>query len=259
MRFFRIFVVMTALVLLGLFSCRHTNDDEPDPDLPPPITVDGIKDAAWLGKTASKAEGQLLRPEGSDLAALYAANDRENLYIALELEDLSGFWTNDRLTLIIDKDRESSGYTGSSAIDTWQLAADEMTFINGQADIYFFHNPTQPDTGASVIHIDGEVFAEDWAGEPEKVTASAYHWDTPDTVNGIPYPAFLEYRFTLTDLGLADGDVIRVFAVVSGHWGNEWGINARDIVPEIAFPDARHVDFDFDAGLVHTIRTGSVK
>jgi hypothetical protein len=202
----------------------------------------------YLG--AEKASGDTVSPAGNDLAALYVTSDADKLYIALDFEDLSDFWVNDRLTLIIDKAGDSSGYQDGTSVDGWQLAAGTMTFTNGEADIYFFHNPTQTNTGASVLHVDGSVLEADWAGNPSKVTASSYHWDNPD------YPSFLEYGFALSDLNLVKDDVIRIFAVVSNRWSDST-THATDIVPEITPtdpPDNQNVTFDFNSALSYTVK-----
>jgi hypothetical protein len=214
-----------------------------------PIVIDGAKDAAWDSGAAVKVSGGTVSPAGNDLAALYVTNDVDNLYIALEFEDLSDFWANDRLALIIDKAGDSSGYSNGASIDnsSWQLAANTMTFTNGQADIYFFHNPGQSTAGASVLHVDGSVLEADWAGAPTKVIASSYHWDNPNN------PSFLEYSFALDDLGLAKDDVIRIFAVVSNRW-NDNTIHATDIVPEITSQDNQNVTFDFNSALSYTVK-----
>jgi hypothetical protein len=244
-----IFAVIVTPVLPGVISCRHGPDDYSNPKeyLTEPIVIDGRKDAAWDSGAALKAAGNMTTPSGNDLATLYVTNDTDNLYIALEFGDLSDFWINDRLVLIIDKVNDSSGYSGGASIDSssWQLAADTMTFTNGQADIYFFHNPGQTDTGASVLHVGGSVLEADWAGNPAKVTASSYHWDNPSC------PSFLEYSFALSDLNIAKDDVIRIFAVVSNYWRDKT-IHATDIVPEITPLNNQNVAFDFDSALSYT-------
>jgi hypothetical protein len=222
---------------LLLASCGGGGSgEEENKDPVSAITIDGIKDDAWSSEAVYHAadasdDGLADAGKATDLAELYVLSDESYLYLALEFYDLSNFWNEDFIVLMLDKDGATDGTSPFTGSDAWLNAGANMSFANGKAYVYFYHKPGDGSgAGGSVLYVAGTKAAEGWKGAQSKVAVAPYGWSHPDTGDFTPPSKFIEYRFLLKDLGLAVMDRVRIYAVAVNNWGNG-DTHAADIVP----------------------------
>ena len=223
------------------------------------IILDGIKDPVWDSPEAAYAadpvtdaySGGYIQP-GNEIAGFYLLSDLNDLYVAFEFASLSNFWENDRIAIMIDKEGASGDTTASlERVTSVPKLSSKMYIENGSAFIYFVHIPgASLGKGNSILRKAQDTFMNDTSGNPSRVRVSKYNWVNP---NG---PLFLEYRFSLGDLGLAAGDKIRVLGVLSNHWDSDDSIHCTDIVPGGTRENSREAIYDFNTGLEYILGEG---
>ncbi|MDR2070829.1 MAG: fibronectin type III domain-containing protein [Treponema sp.] len=224
------------------------------------VLLDGVKDEVWNSAETAFAgdpdndaySGGYVQPS-NEVTGLYILSDLNNLYVAFQFKSLANFWEEDRIALMIDKVTADTGDDTASIANTPSVPrlANTMTFVNGEADIYFVHFPGRSrGNGNSILRKGQTVIENDSTGSPEKVIPSQYGWVNP---NG---PQFLEYRFPLSQLGLSRGDQIRVLGILSNHWDSDDSIHTTDMVPGPTLPNSREAVYDFDQGLALTLGAG---
>ncbi|MDR1470714.1 MAG: hypothetical protein LBT00_15655 [Spirochaetaceae bacterium] len=224
------------------------------------VLLDGIKDAVWDAPEAARAldpvgdasAGGYAQPS-NEIKGLYLLSDLKSLYVGFEFDSLANFWEDDRLTLLIDKEGATTGDTTASIANVTAIprVSDTATLQNGEADVLFVHIPGGSRGKGNSVLRSKQVFVEnDTTGAPEKVVPSQYGWKNP---NG---PPFVEYRFALADLGLAQGDTIRVLGLISNYWDSDGSVHCTDMVPGGLLADSKNAVYDFDRGLAFTLGTG---
>jgi hypothetical protein len=224
------------------------------------ILLDGVKEDMWNStETAFAADadndayaGGYVQPS-NEITGLYVLSDKNNLYVGFRFKSLANFWEEDRIALMIDKTGVNTGDDTASIINTPSIPrlANTMTLVNGEADIYFVHFPGRSRGKGNSLLRRGQVVVEnDTTGNPEKVFPSQYGWMNP---NG---PQFLEYRFPLSQLGLSQGNTIRVLGVLSNHWDSDDSIHTTDMVPGGTPEKSREAVYDFNEALTLTLGAG---
>jgi len=254
------------------------------------VVLDGVKEDIWndiydegnnpngtVGYAPDPVDDSIsdIYPQpGNEITGLYVLSDPRNLYVAIEFASLTNMWELDRIGILIDKftptyygipggsltvgdgtpDNPPIGDTTESlaALASVPKLASKMTILNGTAYVYFVHSPSaSAGRGNSLIRLRQFTVENDTAGTPAKVRASQYNWVNP---NG---PKFLEYRFALNDLGLEEGDTIRVLGVLANNWDSDFSMHSSDIVPGgPAWPSSRDATYDFSQGLEYTLGGG---
>ncbi|MFA6937079.1 MAG: fibronectin type III domain-containing protein [Treponema sp.] len=239
------------------------------PDL---ITVDGTKDDNW--SSGSKAEDAAAdgsaggwAQSGIDATNLYVTSDANNLYVAVE--GTLGINWNDGLILMMDKvasdDSNIEDVVAATLLTTLSTnyvpyPAATTAFTNGEPDIYFWHKPGYNDNagdGAGVLYAkstgatDWAQVTSFWGATPDSsvMSASPKGWtkEAPAT--------FVEYSFDLASLGLASGEKVRVYAVLSSNWTT---IYSTDSVPDATVTtDHSNATFDFANALSYTVGSSS--
>jgi hypothetical protein len=225
------------------------------------IVLDGVKDARWdepLVGYAPDPFGDAVSDRypqpANEITGLYVLSDTRNLYVAFEFASLANMWEEDRIGILIQKEGSTEGDTTQSleSVPSVPKLASKMTIANGAAYVYFVHLPSAAaGRGNSVLRLRQFAVENDTVGTPAKVRVSQYNWVNP---NG---PKFLEYRFSLNDIGLETGDTICVLGVLCNHWLSDWSLHSTDIVPGgPAKPTSRNATYDFDDGLRYTLGKG---
>lgn len=198
-----------------------------------------IKDTEGDGLGGLTSAGGPWAQPNVDIKALTLKQDETNLYVTLDFFSLTNFWDNDRICILIDKASDESGFTNNTGMNSWAISADTVSILNGQADIYLYH---QPGGSNSILYVDSVAIDEKWGSEPEKWSVSEYAWTNPNA------PVSITYTIPLENIGLVSGDIISVIATTSCYW-DDTNFHAIDVVPSATFNETNNVVYDFAEGL----------
>jgi hypothetical protein len=171
------------------------------------MVIDGTKDANWANAFSVNGTNTLAPV---DIMKFYAANDGNNLYVAIDSSDPFASWNRNLLIYYQIDNTPSAGTPTLSGVETGF----------GSSDTY---DANWKPTGALFFKIGG---SESWKGTfARKVNTSGTGWDViiagATDKHGVSTDSmFVEGKFDLASMGLTAGKQIKFYLVVTHQWDN---------------------------------------
>ncbi|MDR0644925.1 MAG: glycosyl hydrolase 53 family protein [Treponema sp.] len=224
-----------------------TTGTHPAPDYATVDMASGTLDADFNDPNKAAWSATSLSPNTNyDIVTLYAANDADNLYVALYFDGNSpGGYTYDRLIVMIDNTSSNNGNANTGTKVAQNQTLETGTSLEG----YVMQRMNSSVSGTTGVASN----VTSWTGGDE----SANWLYTPGTPSGA---AVVKFSIPLANIGSAvSGNVLRIFAAFSQGWSNGSDIRVGDIIPSTAITlggtvDSASITIDMSQALSYTVK-----